>query len=165
MTRTSLAAVMLAGTAIWFSACRSAPGLEVKREDLLEVDRAFSRASVAIGRPAAFLQYMSEEAVLYPLQGEPIRGREEFRRITAPASPESDRASLEWNPFFADISSSGDLGYTLGSYTATQSREDGRKDVSRGYYVTIWKRQEDGSWKFVFDGGNQAPAARPDKKD
>jgi hypothetical protein len=53
----------------------------------MEVDRAFSQASKAIGRSAAFLQYMSEEAVLYPFQGEAIRGREEYRRIIESASP------------------------------------------------------------------------------
>ncbi len=165
MTRKTSTAVVLAGMAFWFCACRGSAGPELKREELMEADRAFSRASVTLGRPAAFLQYMSEEAVLYPFQGEPIRGREEYRRITESPLPGGGSSSLEWEPFFADVASSGDLGYTLGSYTATRVQEDGRVDVSRGYYVTIWKKQADGSWKFVFDGGNQAPPAPADEKD
>lgn len=30
-------------------------------------------------------------------------------------------------------------------------------DASRGIYLTIWRRQADGSWKFVFDGSPEIP--------
>jgi ketosteroid isomerase-like protein len=63
---------------------------------------------------------------------------------------------LTWDPTFAAVSSSGDLGYTVG--TRESSRRVGAEQVvDRGTYLTVWRRQEDGSWKVEADIGNPAP--------
>jgi len=54
----------------------------------------------------------------------------------------------------AFASEAGDLGYTLGTWRSTRYNDAGRGHVSTGKYVTIWRKQADGSWKVVFDGGN-----------
>lgn len=61
---------------------------------------------------------------------------------------------LKWYPTQAEVSSSGDLGYTIGEY------ERIGKDAASGYpaavtgnYVSIWRRQPDGRWKIVLDIG------------
>jgi ketosteroid isomerase-like protein len=52
----------------------------------------------------------------------------------------------------AEASISGDMGYTFGNWKFT------KKDrVMYGNYSTIWKKQVNGSWKFVCDGGNITP--------
>jgi ketosteroid isomerase-like protein len=58
---------------------------------------------------------------------------------------------MTWEPQGGDIAASGELGYTYGIYEL----RDGGDNVQRGTYVTIWKKQEDGKWKFVLDSGNQ----------
>ena len=58
---------------------------------------------------------------------------------------------LVWKPDYVDVSESGDLAYTYGKYTFTSRDSTGRKVVSKGIFHTVWKRQEDGSWKFVWD--------------
>jgi ketosteroid isomerase-like protein len=137
-------------------ACSRTGPPDVLREELMETDRAFSRMSADEGRVAAFLEYMAAGGVVYPMQGDPVRGREEFGRLSRAAGEQADSSRLVWEPVFADVSASGDLGYTLGTYTASLKLPDGSEQVRRGNYVSIWKRQADGSWKFVFDGGNQA---------
>ncbi len=47
-----------------------------------------------------------------------------------------------------------DLGYTYGYYTMT-FKEDG--STQHGNYVSIWKKQAGGDWKFVLDTGNEGP--------
>ena len=59
-------------------------------------------------------------------------------------------AVLEWAPVAAEIAASGDLGCTVGRASVTALH-------SYSKYLTIWKRQADGSWKFVADGGNARP--------
>ena len=54
----------------------------------------------------------------------------------------------------AFASAAGDLGYTLGTWQSTHYNEAGKGQVTTGKYVTIWRKQADGSWKVVFDGGN-----------
>jgi hypothetical protein len=109
-------------------------------EVLMQADRAFSDLSKIKGMKAAFMQYMDSNGILlrpgyYPLVGEAARN---FLQ-----SP------LSWEPQAAEIARSGDLGYTYGLFTVTA------KDTAiQGTYVSIWKKQKDGSWKFVLDTGN-----------
>ncbi len=60
--------------------------------------------------------------------------------------------TLTWEPLYADISKSGDLGYTYGLYTSYTKADS---SVARGKYVTIWRKQTDRSWKYALDGGNE----------
>jgi ketosteroid isomerase-like protein len=54
---------------------------------------------------------------------------------------------LYWAPSYAGIARSGDLGFTTGpaSFDATRT--------AAIQYFTVWRRQADGSWKWIFDGG------------
>ena len=62
--------------------------------------------------------------------------------------------------FKADyVSVSGDLGVTAGPYQLTMM-DNGKKVEDKGKYVTVWKKQSDGSWKVVRDIFNSdLPAA------
>ncbi len=64
---------------------------------------------------------------------------------------------LSWEPIYAKISGSGDLGYTYGTYTSTV-RATG--EISKGTYVTVWEKQADGTWKFVLDTGTEGLPAK-----
>lgn len=125
------------------------------KQQLLEVDRAFSALSVEKGMQAAFGTCMADDVIIYRPSADPFRGR----AAALPLYPDRTDIILEWEPFLADVSSAGDLGYTLGAYTLTVPTPDGGQSVSKGHYVSIWKRQADGSWKFVFDTGHEGPGA------
>ncbi|MCJ7679611.1 MAG: DUF4440 domain-containing protein [Candidatus Aminicenantes bacterium] len=127
----------------------------VSPETLMETDRAFARMAAEEGRVPAFLAFMDEEAVIYPHQGEPVRGMISFKTLNE-GSERGDFVFL-WEPTFAMIAKSGDLGYTLGEYKLVGNEPGNGEILQRGFYCTIWKKQADGSWKFVFDGGNENP--------
>jgi uncharacterized protein (TIGR02246 family) len=71
--------------------------------------------------------------------------------------------SLNFAADKVDVAKSGDLGYSQGAYTMTYSPLKGKTTVvEKGKYVTIFKKQTDGSWKNVADIFNaDAPAAAP----
>jgi ketosteroid isomerase-like protein len=50
-------------------------------------------------------------------------------------------------------STSADLGYTIGKWQV-RSRAHPDSVFSHGNYVTIWRKQPDGSWKAAVDIGN-----------
>ena len=56
---------------------------------------------------------------------------------------------IRWKPLRADVAASGDLGYTWGVAESGPGKTGPFKPY--GIYVTIWKRQTDGKWKFVYD--------------
>ena len=61
-------------------------------------------------------------------------------------APAGDR-SLAWWPLYAGIARSGDLGFTTGTFSIDAAR------TPRGQYFTVWKREPDGRWRWIFDGG------------
>ncbi len=130
---------------------------EAHRRELLETDRAFSELSRREGRRVAFERYMAPDATIYREGADPFSGREAILGLFPPDAA----GELTWEPTRAEVAASGDLGYTLGTYEFTAAGADGEPQVSRGYYVTIWRRQPDGRWRWVFDSGVQAPAHEP----
>lgn len=119
-------------------------------EDLMKVDREFSALSAEAGMKKAFLEYADDSAVLLQNGVMPLRGKEALINSFKQFSDED--FELIWEPLAGEISRSGDLGFTYGLYTTTLHADS---SIHRGKYVTIWKKQADGSWKFVLDGGNE----------
>jgi len=122
---------------------------------LLQTDRDFSAMSVREGMFKAFLFYIAEDGVILRNNSFPAKGKE---NLSTRFSGKTDTTFiLSWEPLFEKISESGDLGYTYGIHTNTDKMTG---EITRGTYITIWQKQEDGSWKFVLDTGTQG---LPDK--
>lgn len=122
-------------------------------EALKDTDRAFAAHSREHGVRAAFLAYMAEDGVLLRA-GPPIAGRAAYAEATA-GDPEG--VTLDWAPEHAVVSDDGTLGYTWGYYVLGVPDKDGARRESRGKYLSVWRRQKDGSWKFIADIGNVDP--------
>ncbi|HEY6064108.1 MAG TPA: hypothetical protein VIV35_10895, partial [Chitinophagaceae bacterium] len=58
---------------------------------------------------------------------------------------------LDWHPQYAEISESGDFGYTTGPWTFRASPKDSVE--ARGQYSTVWYLNKNGEWKFLVDFG------------
>ena len=127
------------------------------KAELMRVDEEFSAAAQKLGVGEAFLRYASADAVMLPENQNVVKGLDGIRRQFAgfPAG-----ATLEWKPFHADVAASGDLGYTLGTFELRGRGADGQPSVRYGKYCSVWKRQADGSWKWVVDVGTPSPAPK-----
>ena len=68
--------------------------------------------------------------------------------------------SLALQPVQVVVSKGGDLGYTRGTYVLTATDPATKKAVTeKGRFVTIFRKQPDGSWKAIEDINNPgAPA-------
>ena len=69
----------------------------------------------------------------------------------ANTKPKSGTETLSWKPDFIDVSDSGDMAYTYGKALYTYTDSLGVTKEYPALFHTVWKRQEDGSWKFVWD--------------
>jgi len=141
-------------TAVLFiSSCKNNKKPEVDNTELkveiLETDRAFSALSQSKGLRNAFMDFIDNDAVLLRPNSLPLAGGEAMDLIIR----SNDTMSvLTWEPKNVEISKSGDLGYTYGVYSRKRVDED---TVYFGTYVTIWKKQPGGKWKFVLQSGNE----------
>lgn len=116
---------------------------------LLEVEKAFSDMSLEKGMLEAFTWFADKEVVLLRPESYPIIGKDALAESMAGVADST--FSLTWEPTDARIAGSGDLGYTFGVYTMKVLGEAGAE--SKGTYVTIWKKNEEGEWRYVLDTG------------
>ena len=66
--------------------------------------------------------------------------------------------TLRWSPYFGDIASTGDLGYTTGPFLLTFNGEPSQPPRN-GIYFSVWARQAGSPWKVVLDIGADTPSA------
>jgi len=145
-------AIVLTPLILLLAGCDDAKRHERKVNELMELDRAFAALSVEKGAHESFLAYIDESCVLLRPNRNPLIGRKKIEEIY---SSSDTSFTLKWEPLFADISGSGDLGYTYGIYTVEMDSPEGNLVTKEGTYVTIWKKDQTGNWKFVLDTGNQ----------
>lgn len=121
---------------------------------LRSADMDFSRDASRLGTGEAFGRYAADGAQIFSAPGEFITGPE---AITESFGPPGRKSSLVWHPVEGEISKSRDLGFTVGNAVFRGEREDGAPVVRYSKYLTIWKLQKDGSWRYVVDGGSARP--------
>lgn len=59
--------------------------------------------------------------------------------------------SLTFLPARVEVAKSGDLAYTQGAYKMSFSDQRGNKFEDEGKYLTVWRKQADGTWKAIED--------------
>lgn len=118
------------------------------KAEIVQTEKEFSDMAIREGIEKAFLAFAAESAVLK-------RGNKLVKGLGAIKEYFNEQnvgnAQLEWLPDFVDVAVSGDLGYTYGHYTLTVTDSLGQKTENSGIFHTVWKRQPDGDWRFVWD--------------
>lgn len=115
-------------------------------EEMLETDRAFSLACKTNGMKKSFLEFVADDAVLLRPNQMPIVEGDVIQFLS---SQEDTSFTMTWKPMGARLAASNDLGYTYGVYEVVT------KDTTlNGTYLSIWRKQKDGKWKFELDTGN-----------
>jgi len=89
----------------------------------------------------AFRAFVAPDGVLLSSTA-PVNAPERLAQIT-----DTGDKTLAWWPAYAGIARSGDFGFTTGPVLSGDDRDVGL------HYFTVWRRQPDGAWKWIFDGG------------
>ncbi len=118
---------------------------------VVAAERAFAADFPAMGLAGSFQKWGRPDAVL-------INGgqAQEIAAVFegAPLTRQLGEPLIEWWPTFAGVARSGELGFTTGPAARDQE--------GYGHYFTVWRRQTDGQWRWVYDGGsNASPAGQP----
>jgi ketosteroid isomerase-like protein len=121
--------------------------LKSELSTLVETERAFARLSVTKGTREAFLANLNDDSILFRPQAVPGKS---WIEKSPPAT-----SQLNWEPAFADVATTADLGYTTGPWELRRS--SGEPPSAFGHYVTVWKKQPDGVWKIAIDIGISHP--------
>lgn len=129
--------------------CQQKPSkdqIESWKHEIFTAELNFCKMAEKEGMNVAFLEFVANDGILLR-NDKLIKGKDNIKVYLK----NSNTKGLSWKPAFVDVSSSGDLGYTYGSYTFKYKDSLGNDLENKGVFHTVWKRQQDGSWKFVWD--------------
>ncbi len=135
------------------SASRTTPSA---LQSMVDTELAFAKMSAEQGVRPSFMAFIADEGILFRPRA--VKGKQWLTEHPLPASDK--RPLLSWYPTVADVARAGDMGYTTGPWEYKADVHDA-KPVAWGNFLTVWKRQADGSWKFAIDLGISNP--QPEK--
>ena len=116
---------------------------------LLKADNDFAALSAIKGLRQAYLENIDSNGVLLRPNALPIAGADAVDYIIG---LKDTGYRMQWKPSNAVVAVSEDLGYTYGVYEIKSSLVD---TTLYGTYISIWKKQHDGKWKFVLQSNNE----------
>lgn len=122
--------------------------IEKLKAEIIKTEQDFAEMAKKEGVQKAFLFYAAEDAVLNR-NNTVLKGK---RNIKAYFENQTNKEiNLEWTPDFVDVAASGDLGYTYGYYIFSAIDTSGKNIKYEGVFHTVWKKQPEGNWRFVWD--------------
>jgi ketosteroid isomerase-like protein len=125
---------------------------------LFDLEARFAKDTLDRGGEG-FASWFAEDGVALGNGEAPVVGKVAIAK-SAHWSPTSYQ--LTWTPTDAQMGPSGDMGYTWGHFEGRSKDAAGNPVTKTGRYITIWRKQADGSWKVVLDAGANEPAAAGD---
>ena len=116
----------------------------------VEAERAFAADAHKLGQWAAFRKWAADDALMFVPQ--PVNAQTFLKDRKEPPFP------VFWWPGRSYVSCDGKTAVNTGPWV----REWGK---SVGYFTTVWKRQSDGGWKWVYDAGDALDSPRAEGGD
>ncbi|BDI60063.1 hypothetical protein [Qipengyuania nanhaisediminis] len=162
MALTALAAMLAAcasgprgpSDAVIARALQGAPGA-AQPSTVVATELAFARAAREDGQWTAFEAFAAPGAMLHTRSGP--RPFAELREVL-----EDPEEAVQWAPRTVVMSCAGDVAVSLGRYRDPEG--------TVGTFVTVWQRQQDGQYRWIYDGGGPdipqpAPRSVPEDGD
>ncbi len=143
-------ACLLFATFALIALAKENPAKEKLKTEVAAMEDAFCAMGKEKGLLAAFTYYAAPDVAFVDTDPRKYRGLEAVQERLGPDKP---GVSLTWSAMFTDVSDDGTLGYNYGRYEFRSPGPDGKERVRTGFFLTIWKRQPDGLWKYVMDNG------------
>jgi uncharacterized protein (TIGR02246 family) len=106
--------------------------------------------------------HYAEDAVLISPGMPSLSGRDQIRKFMREAMGDP-ALSLKFQTSRVEVSKSGDLGFTQGSYQLTMTDPASKQVIhDHGSYVTTYRKQPDGKWSAVADIASSEAPTSPD---
>ncbi len=119
------------------------------KEEIRQQEHAFQKMLKEQGAAQAFSTFAANDATIKRQNDSLIIGKAAIKNYYS--APLYQNALAEWEPDLIDVSTDGTLAYTFGEYQWHFTDSIGNTNTYRGVFHTVWKRMEDGSWKYVWD--------------
>ena len=142
---TSLAALLVLAV----SGCAPQVNVTADLAAIREAERQVVKAANG-GDVEQMVASFAEDAAVLPPNAPAVTGKESIREWAA-SLLESPGFAVKYQNDKTELSRAGDLGYTISRYELTPNDPEGDPVTEKGRWVTVWKKQADGTWKCVAD--------------
>ena len=118
--------------------------------DAIKVADEALQQAIAKGELERIVSFYADDAVLLPTAEPIVTGKDAIRadwRHVLGIPGMQNVSKLK----HIDVSRSGDMGYSRGTYRASMVGPNGEALTEPGKWVSIWKKQADGQWRIVVD--------------
>ena len=122
---------------------------EMVKADVFKAEDDFKNLSQSKGIAVAFYAFADENAVIKRENDTLIQGKKNIKAYYS--NPKFKNVTVTWKPDFVEVSNDGSLAYTYGKFVWTSKDSMGNQKEFKGRFHTVWKKQKDGSWKYVWD--------------
>jgi uncharacterized protein (TIGR02246 family) len=144
--------ITVSGLALFLGGCDSSPAVNkvAVEKSVTDVEKSILKAANDKDA-AAFASHYTADAVFMSSGQAPLKGAEAIaagmKSMMADPNLKLDFASDR-----VDVADAGDMVATRGSYTLSVSDPNTKQPVNdHGSYVTVFRKQADGSWKAALD--------------
>jgi len=131
---------------------------EHDREAIARAETEFEKARADRGLQG-WLSFFADDTADFVPGGPFTFTKEEMRTRLQKTFDPADQ--LTWKPLRIEVAGSADLAYSLGTWQLKGKDPKGNDVTQTGKYITVWKKQKDGSWKVVADTGTVDPPPAP----
>jgi len=146
--------ISLVVVAVVASSCAQSVNVEQEKSALLARDAEWSSVASDVPKWGTFL---SADATFAMAGMPPMKGSQAIIAGVTPMA-KAPGFKVSWKASSAEVGSSGDIGYTNGTYELSVNNAAGKPAVEKGTYITTWKKLN-GVWQVTHDmGAPEAPA-------
>jgi ketosteroid isomerase-like protein len=116
---------------------------------IVKTEKDFEKLVAEKGPAEGFYQFADSNAVIKREHDTLIIGKTNIKNYYS--NPKYQNITVTWSPDDVTVSDGGDMASSYGKYIWTSKDASGKEEVSKGVFHTVWKKQKDGSWKYIWD--------------
>ena len=129
-----------------------APATDAAVRDSLEAKNARLAMAMTTGDTATMMSIYADDAILMLADMPAARGREAIARLNAGMFSAYTVSNAAFTT--TDVIVTGDYAIETGAYRMTLKPRTGPAIPDTGKYVSVWRRDANGSWKMIRDISN-----------
>ena len=131
---------------------------EINTSGLQRRAEEWAKKPFEVSEVGSLEEFWTNDALLIPLEAPTVSGTPALLQYYAQTLNLPD-FHVAWKAVTVDLSADGSLGYVVGKHTVTVTDPEGRTHQSRGRDVSIWKKGDDGEWRWCVQTWNGEPSA------
>jgi ketosteroid isomerase-like protein len=116
---------------------------------IVKTEKDFEKLVAKKGLAEGFYQFADSNAVIKREHDTLIIGKTNIKNYYL--NSKHQNATVTWSPDAVTVSDAGDMASSYGKYVWTFKDSSGKEIVLKGVFHTVWKKQKDGSWKYIWD--------------